>query len=71
MATITLPTPLSMENRAEASRTWCKCHQAQSTIESGGTQVGRTFAEEGTMDVFNNITNSIRNIMAIRMAFED
>lgn len=64
--TITLPTPRSIQEKIdqELAELGVNATQAQSTIESRATQVGRTFAEEA-MDVFNNITNSIRNIMAI------
>jgi hypothetical protein len=64
--TITLPTPLSVQEKIEQelAELGVNATQAQSAIESRATQVGRTFAEEA-MDVFNNITNSIRNIMAI------
>jgi hypothetical protein len=64
--TMTLPTPLSVQEKIEQelAELGVNATQAQSAIESRATQVGRTFAEEA-MDVFNNITNSIRNIMAI------
>ena len=64
--TITLPTPLSVQEKIEQelAELGVNATQAQSAIESRATQVGRTFAEEA-MNVFNNITNSIRNIMAI------
>jgi hypothetical protein len=64
--TITLPTPRSIQEKIEQelAELGVNATQAQSTIESRATQVGRTFAEEA-MDVFNNITNSIRDIMVI------
>lgn len=64
--TITLPTPRSIQEKIEQelAELGVNTTQAQSAIESRATQVGRTFAEEA-MDVFNNITNSIRDIMVI------
>ena len=64
--TLTLPTPLSVQEKIEQELAELSVNatQVQSAIESRATQVGRTFAEEA-MDVFDNITNSIRNIMAI------
>ena len=64
--TITLPTPLSVQEKIEQelAELGVNATQAQSAIESRATQVGRTFAEEA-MDVFNNVTNSIRDIMVI------
>src|SRR5215207_7173548 len=64
--TVTLPTPRSIQDKIEQELGELGVYttQAQSAIESRATQVGRTFAEEA-MDVFNNITNSIRDIMAI------
>jgi hypothetical protein len=64
--TITLPTPRSIQEKIEQelAELGVNTTQAQYTIESRATQVGRTFAEEA-MDVFNNITNSIRDIMVI------
>jgi hypothetical protein len=64
--TITLPAPRSIQDKIEQelAELGANATQAQSAIETQATQVGRTFAEEA-MDVFNNITNSIRNIMAI------
>jgi hypothetical protein len=64
--TITLPTPHSIQEKIEQelAELGVNTTQAQSAIESRATQVGRTFAEEA-MDVFNNITNSIRDIMVI------
>jgi hypothetical protein len=64
--TITLPTPRSIQEKIEQelAELGVNTTQAQYTIESRATQVGRTFAEEA-MDVFNNVTNSIRDIMVI------
>jgi hypothetical protein len=64
--TVTLPTPRSIQDKIEQElgELGVNATQAQSAIESRGTQVGRTFTEEA-MDVFSNITNSIRDIMAI------
>jgi hypothetical protein len=64
--TITLPTPHNIQEKIEQelAELGVNTTQAQSAIESRATQVGRTFAEEA-MDVFNNITNSIRDIMVI------
>ena len=64
--TITLPTPRSIQEKIEQelAELGVNTTQAQSAIETRATQVGRTFAEEAK-DVFNNITNSIRDIMVI------
>jgi hypothetical protein len=64
--TITLPTPRSIQEKIEQelAELGVNTTQTQSAIESRTTQVGRTFAEEA-MDVFNNITNSIRDVMVI------
>jgi hypothetical protein len=64
--TITLPTPHSVQEKIEQelAELGVNATQAQSAIETRATQAGRTFAEEA-MDVFNNITNSIRDIMVI------
>jgi hypothetical protein len=64
--TITLPTPRSVQEKIEQelAELGVNATQAQSAIESRATQLGRTFAEEA-MDVFNNITNSIRDFMVI------
>ncbi len=64
--TITLPTPRGIQEKIEQelAELGVNTTQAQSAIETRATQVGRTFAEEA-MDVFNNITNSIRDIMII------
>ena len=59
---ITLPTPRSIQEKFEqelAELVDANATEAQSTIETQVTQAERTFAEEA-MDVFNNITNSIR-----------
>jgi hypothetical protein len=62
--TITLPTPRSIQEKIEQelAELGVNITQAQSVIESRATQVERTFEEEA-MNVFNNITNSIRDIM--------
>src|ERR671914_1742666 len=62
--TISLQTPRSIQEKIEQelAALGVNTTQAQYTIESRATQVGRTFAEEA-MDVFNNVTNSIRDIM--------
>jgi hypothetical protein len=64
--TISLPTPRSIQEKIEQelAELGVNATQAQSAIETRATQVGRTFAEEA-MGVFNNITNSIRDIMVI------
>src|ERR671919_2602618 len=64
--TITLPTPRSIQEKIEQelAELGINTTQAQSAIETRATQVGRTFAEEAK-DVFNNITNSIRDIMVM------
>ena len=64
--TITLPTPSSIQEKIEQelAELGVNTTQAQYTIESRATQVGRSFADEA-MDVFNNITNSIGDIMVI------
>lgn len=64
--TVTLLTPRSIQDKIEQElgELGVNTTQAQSAIENRGTQVGRTFTEEA-MDVFSNITNSIRDIMAI------
>jgi hypothetical protein len=64
--TITLPTPRSIQEKIEQelAELGVNTTQAQYTIESRATQVGRSFADEA-MGVFNNITNSIRDIMVI------
>lgn len=64
--TITLPTPRSIQEKIEQelAELGLNATQAQSAIETRATQVGRTFTEEA-MDVFNNITNSIGDIMVL------
>jgi hypothetical protein len=58
---ITLPTPRSIQEKfeQELAELGANVTQAESAIETQVTQAGRTFTEEA-MDVFNNITNSIR-----------
>ena len=58
---ITLPTPRSIQEKfeQEPAELGANVTQAESAIETQVTRSGRTFAEEA-MDVFNNITNSIR-----------
>ncbi|MDQ3976745.1 MAG: hypothetical protein M3264_09500 [Thermoproteota archaeon] len=62
--TITLPTPRSIQEKIEQelAELGVNTTQAQSAIESRATQLERTFEEEA-MKVFNNITNSIRDII--------
>jgi hypothetical protein len=62
--TINLPTPRSIQEKIEQelAELGLNATQAQSAIETRVTQVERTFEEEA-MNVFNNITNSIRDIM--------
>lgn len=62
--TITLPTPRTIQEKIEQelAELGVNTTQAQSAIESRATQVERTFEEEA-MNVFNNITNSIRDII--------
>lgn len=64
--TVTLLTPRSIQDKIEQElgELGINATQAQSAIENRGTQVGRTFTEE-TMGIFSNVTNSIRDIMAI------
>jgi hypothetical protein len=64
--TVTLPTARSIQDKIEQElgELGVNATQAQSAIGSRGTQVGRMFTEEA-MDVFSNINNSIRDIMAI------
>jgi hypothetical protein len=64
--TITLPAPRSVQEKIEQelAELGVNATQAQSAIETRATQAGRTFAVEA-MDVFNNITNSIKDIMVI------
>jgi hypothetical protein len=62
--TITLPMPRSIQEKIEQelAELGVNATQAQSAIETRTTQVQRTFEEEA-MNVFNNITNSIRDII--------
>jgi len=64
--TVTLLTPRSIQDKIEQElgELGVNTAQAQSAIENRGTQGGRTFTQEA-MDVFSNITKSIRDIMAI------
>ncbi|HEY6756787.1 MAG TPA: hypothetical protein VI037_05300 [Nitrososphaera sp.] len=62
--TVTLATPrvvYRIKIEQEQAEPGVNTTHAQSTIESRATQVGRTFTEE-SMDVFNNITTSIRDM---------
>ncbi|MDQ3887980.1 MAG: hypothetical protein M3251_01770 [Thermoproteota archaeon] len=61
---ITLPTPRSMQEKIEQklAELGINTTQAQSAIETRATQVEGTFEEEA-MNVFNSITNSIRDII--------
>jgi hypothetical protein len=63
--TITLPTPRSIQEKIEQelAELGVNTTQAQSAIETRATQVERTFEEEA-MNIFNNVTNSIRDIIA-------
>jgi hypothetical protein len=62
--TIFLPTPHSIQEKIEQelAELGINATQAQSAIEKRATEVGGTFAEEA-VDVFDNVTNSIREIM--------
>jgi hypothetical protein len=62
--TITLPTPRSIQEKIEQelAELGVNTTQAQSAIEGRAIQVERTFEEEA-IKVFNNITNSIRDII--------
>ncbi|MDQ3851703.1 MAG: hypothetical protein M3299_02595 [Thermoproteota archaeon] len=62
--TITLPTPRTIQEKIEQelAEFGLNATQAQSAIETRATQLERTFEEEA-MNVFNNITNSIRDFM--------
>ena len=62
--TISLPTPRSIQEKIEQelAELGINATQAQSAIETRATEVGGTFAEEA-VDVVNNITNSIRDII--------
>ena len=59
--TITLPAPKSIQEKIEQelAELGVNATQAQSAIGTQATQTGRTFAEEAT-DVFNNVTDSVR-----------
>jgi hypothetical protein len=59
---ITLPTPRSIQEKIEQelAELGINTTQAQSAIETRATQVEGTFEEEA-INVFNNITNSIRD----------
>src|SRR5918992_5337605 len=59
--TISLPTPRSIEEKIEQelAELGVNATQAQSAIETRATEVGGTFTEEA-IDVFDNITSSIR-----------
>lgn len=61
---ITLPTPRSIQEKIEQelAELGINTTQAQSAIETRATQVEETFEEEA-MNVFNNITNSIRDVI--------
>ena len=63
--TISLPTPPNIQEKIEQelAEVGLNATQTQSAIETRATQVGRTFAEEA-IDVFDNITRSIRDIMS-------
>ena len=62
--TISLPTPRSIQEKIEQelAELGVNATQAQSAIETRATDVGGTFAEEA-IDVFDNITSSIREII--------
>jgi len=62
--TISLPTPRSIQEKIEQelAELGINATQAQSAIEKRATEVGGTFAEEA-VDVFDNVTNSIRGII--------
>jgi hypothetical protein len=62
--TISLPTPRSIQEKIEQelAELGINATQAQSAIETRATEVGGTFAEEA-VDVVDNITNSIRDII--------
>jgi hypothetical protein len=61
--TITLPAPRGIQDRIEQelAELGANATQAQSAIETKATQAGRTLAEE-SMDIFNNVTDSIRQL---------
>ncbi|HEX2168881.1 MAG TPA: hypothetical protein VHF65_01150 [Nitrososphaera sp.] len=62
--TISLPTPRSIQEKIEQelAQLGINATQAQSAIETRATEVEGTFAEE-VVDVVDNITNSIRDII--------
>lgn len=62
--TISLPTPRSIQEKIEheLAELGINATQAQSAIEMRATEVGGTFAEEA-VDVFDNVTTSIREII--------
>ena len=62
--TISLPTPRSIQEKIEQelAELGVNATQAQSAIETRATEVGGTFSEEA-IDVFDNITSSIREII--------
>lgn len=68
--TISLPTPRSIQEKIEQelAELGVNTTQVQSAIETRATEAGggggRTFAEEA-IEIFDNITNSIRDIIAI------
>jgi hypothetical protein len=59
--TITLPAPQSIQEKIEQelAELGANATQARSAIETQATQAGRTFTEEAR-DIFNNVTDSIR-----------
>jgi hypothetical protein len=59
--TITLPAPQDIQDRIEQelAELGANATLAQSAVGTQATQAGRTLAEEG-MDIFNNVTDSIR-----------
>ena len=61
---INLPTPRSVQEKIEQelAELGLNATQAQSAIETRATQVERTFEEEA-MNIFNNITNLVREIL--------
>jgi hypothetical protein len=61
---VTLPTPRSIQEKIEQelAELGINATQVQSAIETRATQAEGTFEEEA-MNVFNNITNSIRDII--------
>jgi hypothetical protein len=61
--TLTLPATRGIQEKIEQelAELGANATQAQSAIETQATQVGRTLAEE-SMDIFNNVTDSIRQL---------